>query len=183
MGTRFKYSNYWRAVQIKFHKLNWTWLVIIGGNVVAVGGSSVIGWGKTRDSPPLVELRIKYRSPWRAHFIILPREKVCWFSLYLSKFICRFTLLQRMEFFGFSKVLPNSPKRARGQIQVRISTGRERFTLFNVICPTNKPLHSNYVMHLTVLHGFFPQIIFGPMFSGKRWDICSWTCKQHELVK
>lgn len=46
-----------------------------------------------------------------------------------------------MDFVGFPKVPPNSPKHGRGQIQVRTLTVKGEFPLINVIATNNKPLH------------------------------------------
>lgn len=80
-----------------------------------------------------------------------------------------------MDFVGFPKVLPNSPKRARGQIQVRTLT--VKIPLINVIYRNNKPLHSQDVisyyclgvccMRLTALHVFFTGHFWTDVFRQK----------------
>lgn len=44
-----------------------------------------------------------------------------------------------MDLVGFPKVVPNSPKQTRGQIQVSNLTGKGKFPLINVIY-SNKPI-------------------------------------------
>lgn len=60
-----------------------------------MGGSSVIRWEKTRDSPPLVQSENKVPGVVARTFDYFSAEKAYWsFGLYLSDFIHRFTLTE-----------------------------------------------------------------------------------------